>query len=654
MRRLSRMEGQVRGIARMIEREEYCVDILQQTAALRAAVDAAVDPRPRGSRPGLRPDRRRARRGRPVRRRGHRRRPTHARPAGARERAATRPDPRRRAGTFGVTPARPSGDVAGAGAHRRDRSAPPCNRAPRPRRDRRDRRRRSSPPPPPFVERRVAFRRAADRHRPRGDPPPRARARHPRRATIAEARLAGLLDCWRGPSAPSAPRSSPMTPSGACAVAVDGEDPTRGRRCPRAPGSTRRRPRTRARARGRRPSTDRARRLRRVAVGAALEPRPTGATTPDGPCVLAARRSRRPAVRSASSSPRPVDDGRPRRRGLPPALARHAAVALALVTGELATERELGALRARDAERDTLRVDRRPRAANAADRPVAAISISSSTARSTTRPSSATSSSAGRAIVGSMAEPGRRPARAVAARVGLARARDLGRSRSPSLAAGHREPAADRAGPRHRAAADAAAAHAGARPATAAGSSRSSPTSSAMRSSSSPPAGCVELVGWFDGPVAVCAVRDDGDGHRARRPRAHLRALLSAGGHEACHRDRPRPADRARPGAGDGRRSGRRERRGSGSSFVLVLPGPAGADRSRSGWRSTGRSTPRRRGSTTSSCDASVPRRRRSSARRSIEGPALRLHHLGCRAPLIPGRAPGFIHQTRGLSGLRG
>jgi len=39
-RRLSRMEGQVRGIARMIEREEYCVDILQQTAALRAAVDS--------------------------------------------------------------------------------------------------------------------------------------------------------------------------------------------------------------------------------------------------------------------------------------------------------------------------------------------------------------------------------------------------------------------------------------------------------------------------------------------------------------------------------------------------------------------------------------------------------------------------------------
>src|SRR5436190_7991453 len=40
VRRLSRMEGQVRGISRMIEREEYCVDILQQTSALRAAVDS--------------------------------------------------------------------------------------------------------------------------------------------------------------------------------------------------------------------------------------------------------------------------------------------------------------------------------------------------------------------------------------------------------------------------------------------------------------------------------------------------------------------------------------------------------------------------------------------------------------------------------------
>ena len=40
LRRLARMEGQIRGVARMVERDEYCIDILQQTAALRAAVDA--------------------------------------------------------------------------------------------------------------------------------------------------------------------------------------------------------------------------------------------------------------------------------------------------------------------------------------------------------------------------------------------------------------------------------------------------------------------------------------------------------------------------------------------------------------------------------------------------------------------------------------
>jgi len=42
LRRLSRIEGQVRGIARMIERDEYCIDILQQTSALRAAVDSVA------------------------------------------------------------------------------------------------------------------------------------------------------------------------------------------------------------------------------------------------------------------------------------------------------------------------------------------------------------------------------------------------------------------------------------------------------------------------------------------------------------------------------------------------------------------------------------------------------------------------------------
>ena len=37
--RLSRVEGQVRGVARMVEEDRYCVDILTQINAIRAALD---------------------------------------------------------------------------------------------------------------------------------------------------------------------------------------------------------------------------------------------------------------------------------------------------------------------------------------------------------------------------------------------------------------------------------------------------------------------------------------------------------------------------------------------------------------------------------------------------------------------------------------
>jgi DNA-binding FrmR family transcriptional regulator len=40
IKRLNRIEGQVRGIARMIEEDRYCVDVLTQISALRAALDA--------------------------------------------------------------------------------------------------------------------------------------------------------------------------------------------------------------------------------------------------------------------------------------------------------------------------------------------------------------------------------------------------------------------------------------------------------------------------------------------------------------------------------------------------------------------------------------------------------------------------------------
>ena len=36
--RLKRLEGQVRGIARMVEEDRYCVDVLTQIAAVRAAL----------------------------------------------------------------------------------------------------------------------------------------------------------------------------------------------------------------------------------------------------------------------------------------------------------------------------------------------------------------------------------------------------------------------------------------------------------------------------------------------------------------------------------------------------------------------------------------------------------------------------------------
>jgi DNA-binding FrmR family transcriptional regulator len=38
LKRLKRAEGQVRGIARMVEEDRYCIDIVTQIAAVRAAL----------------------------------------------------------------------------------------------------------------------------------------------------------------------------------------------------------------------------------------------------------------------------------------------------------------------------------------------------------------------------------------------------------------------------------------------------------------------------------------------------------------------------------------------------------------------------------------------------------------------------------------
>jgi DNA-binding FrmR family transcriptional regulator len=40
LKRLNRVEGQVRGVAKMIQEDRYCVDILTQISAMKSALDA--------------------------------------------------------------------------------------------------------------------------------------------------------------------------------------------------------------------------------------------------------------------------------------------------------------------------------------------------------------------------------------------------------------------------------------------------------------------------------------------------------------------------------------------------------------------------------------------------------------------------------------
>lgn len=39
IKRLRRVEGQVRGIAKMVDEDRYCIDVLQQLSAVKAALD---------------------------------------------------------------------------------------------------------------------------------------------------------------------------------------------------------------------------------------------------------------------------------------------------------------------------------------------------------------------------------------------------------------------------------------------------------------------------------------------------------------------------------------------------------------------------------------------------------------------------------------
>jgi CsoR family transcriptional regulator, copper-sensing transcriptional repressor len=43
LKRLQRIEGQVRGLARMVEEDRYCIDVVTQVSAVRAALRAVEE-----------------------------------------------------------------------------------------------------------------------------------------------------------------------------------------------------------------------------------------------------------------------------------------------------------------------------------------------------------------------------------------------------------------------------------------------------------------------------------------------------------------------------------------------------------------------------------------------------------------------------------
>jgi signal transduction histidine kinase len=212
-------------------------------------------------------------------------------------------------------------------------------------------------PPPPFVERRVTYRREADRiaHR---ETVLLARALDILASdTEAESRLAGLLGLLA--STVGARRAAVLANGHGRRVAVangPGEDPTEAHALAAWLDAWAPRPRAQRAASGPAP----------VAVVSEAGP---GADRP--PSSRAAQRAAAVAAAEAAERehhyafvPIPSAGGVvlgfdfPDERGpgqldvrLPPHLARHAAVALALVTDQVATERELSALRARDDER---------------------------------------------------------------------------------------------------------------------------------------------------------------------------------------------------------------------------------------------------------------------------------------------------------------
>ena len=473
------------------------------------------------------------------------------------------------------------------------------------------------PAQPPSVIAAAAAERAArvvsTRRGPPGPPgagPPRARARRARRDTSAEARLAGLL---RLLARTAGARRAAVLADGIerrCAVSiVPGEDPAAAEalatwldarsarsRADRAasglapislivgvdsddPSD----PAPAARDADRRRGPPGRRAGRRGGDECQTSASGRSARTPDR-CRRATGRGTRSCRSRRAGQRRPRVRVRRRRRAptslaerLPPQLARHAAVALSLVTGQLATERELAVAPGRGGRADAVRLDGRPRAAHAADR---------SPRLSRADPRRQGRRSGGRARL-PRAQPGhrrvdggprRRPARAVAAGV---RAPSSSRiepfSVAESVGPRRRRAAADRARVRHPPAnvASAPAAVGDRRPAP----RRADPDEPRGERPEvhARPAARVDSTAVSTAPSRSSPSVDDGTGIAGDDRPQDLRAVPPAA-----------QATSGSPGRGSGCRSRAtspggwaatsrsRPCPGSGSAFVLALPGPGG------------------------------------------------------------------------------
>jgi signal transduction histidine kinase len=199
--------------------------------------------------------------------------------------------------------------------------------------------------PPPFVERRVSFRRVADR------------LAHEETALLArsldvlaaeggaETRLAGLLDLLAGTVGATRAAVVSDGPDRRVAVAADG-DADLASAMDLAHWLDAAAPRSRARRAAAAPAP--------VSVAIRSTPvrrRPAGAGRDDGPHYASLSIPSAGEVTLGFAFAEPVDASA-LERALPPAMARHAAVALALVTESLTTERALAALQAGEAERE--------------------------------------------------------------------------------------------------------------------------------------------------------------------------------------------------------------------------------------------------------------------------------------------------------------